>query len=33
MNVVHWWNDTEGVEANYSKETSPNATVFVANPA
>jgi hypothetical protein len=33
MNVVHWWNDTESVEAHYSEETSPNATVFVTNPA
>ena len=33
MNVVHWWNDIDRVEANYSEETSPNATVFVTNPA
>ena len=32
MTVVHWWNDTERIQANYSEETSSNATVFVTNP-
>jgi len=33
VTVVHWWSDTDRVQANYSEETSPNATVFVTNPA
>ena len=32
MNVVYWWNDTVRLQANYSEETSPNATVFSKIP-